>query len=127
MASLIHLDTHVLVWLASGDHGRLSPTARRLIDAAELAASPMAILELEFLHEIGRLTLPAAEVVGHLQRYFGVLLADQRFAAVATQAARQPWTRDPFDRLIVGHALASAAPLLTADRVIRRHVPEAVW
>jgi PIN domain nuclease of toxin-antitoxin system len=40
---------------------------------------------------------------------------------------QQHWTRDPFDRLLVGHALARGAPLLTKDRLIRRHFRQAIW
>jgi PIN domain nuclease of toxin-antitoxin system len=37
------------------------------------------------------------------------------------------WTKDPFDRLIVAHALAADAILLTADGTIREHCPQASW
>jgi len=37
------------------------------------------------------------------------------------------WTRDPFDRLIVAHAAANDARLLTKDEKIRRHYKRAVW
>ena len=38
------------------------------------------------------------------------------------------WTQDPFDRLIVAHAKAnSEAMLITADTVIRKHYPRAIW
>ena len=37
------------------------------------------------------------------------------------------WTRDPFDRLIVGQARASRLGLITKDRQIRRHFDGAFW
>src|SRR5690606_27064265 len=37
------------------------------------------------------------------------------------------WTRDPFDRLIAGDALAAADRLVTKDEVIRASVELAVW
>ncbi|HLG72825.1 MAG TPA: type II toxin-antitoxin system Phd/YefM family antitoxin [Chloroflexota bacterium] len=37
------------------------------------------------------------------------------------------WTRDPFDRLIAAHALATDTPLLTKDETIRQHLPLAWW
>jgi PIN domain nuclease of toxin-antitoxin system len=37
------------------------------------------------------------------------------------------WTRDPFDRLIAAHAIASNARLDTKDRLIRQHCPNALW
>ena len=46
---------------------------------------------------------------------------------VAENAAEQKWVRDPFDRLIVGHASANDAPLVTKDEKIRKHYRRAVW
>ena len=43
------------------------------------------------------------------------------------QALLQKWIRDPFDRLIVAHAAANDAPLITRDEKIRRHYKRAVW
>ena len=37
------------------------------------------------------------------------------------------WPRDPFDRLIVAHALASRATLLTADETILGNCAQARW
>jgi PIN domain nuclease of toxin-antitoxin system len=51
----VYLDTHVLVWLFSGDMDNFSPKAIDLIENRELLVSPMVLLELEYLHEIGRL------------------------------------------------------------------------
>jgi PIN domain nuclease of toxin-antitoxin system len=46
---------------------------------------------------------------------------------VTAIAATLGWTRDPFDRVIVAHALADDLPLLTRDERIRRHCPLARW
>jgi len=37
------------------------------------------------------------------------------------------WTRDPFDRLIVGLAALAGSALLTKDRTIRKHYRKATW
>jgi PIN domain nuclease of toxin-antitoxin system len=37
------------------------------------------------------------------------------------------WTRDPFDRLISAHAIIANTPLVTADGMIREHLPLAIW
>jgi PIN domain nuclease of toxin-antitoxin system len=124
---VIYLDTHVLVHLYLAQLERLSPAARRAIEANELLASPAAVLELEFLHEIGRLRPPASKVMDALGADLGVRVCDLSFRAVVEHALREGWGRDPFDRLIVANAKARRAPLVTKDEKIQRHYPRAVW
>ena len=49
-----------------------------------------------------------------------------RASALITQALREKWTRDPFDRLIVANAKAAGAPLITKDERIRKHYRRAI-
>src|ERR1039458_4915020 len=58
---VIYLDTHVLIYIAAGEVNRLGVAARKAIDRDDVLASAAAVLELEFLHEIGRLRRPAAK------------------------------------------------------------------
>ena len=55
----VYLDTHVLVWIAKGEDHQLSSSAREAIENDDLLVSPAVILELELLHEIGRLRASA--------------------------------------------------------------------
>ena len=52
---MIHLDTHVVVWLYLAEVERLPARAREAIEAEDLEISPMVLLELQSLREIGRL------------------------------------------------------------------------
>jgi len=126
METLIHLDTHVVVWLYAGDVKRLAP-ARPWLEHHDLVVSPMVKLELAFLCDIGRLKQHADEVIRDLVERVGLRMASVSFSEAVERAVPCPWTRDPFDRLIVGTALAAGAPLLTADQTIHRHCPNAVW
>jgi len=126
--SVAYLDTHVVLWLFARAGEGLSPAARRSIeDAVELRISPMVLLELDLLCEIGRTRVGAATIHPYLQERIGLIVCDRRFAEVAIRAGKLSWTRDPFDRIITAQADLNVAPLVTKDRGIRSHYPMAVW
>lgn len=124
---MIYLDTHVVVRLYLGATDKLGPAARRAIEEQEVVVSPAAVLELELLHEIGRLRPTAASVINALARDIGLRICDLSFRMVVDHALKEAWGRDPFDRLIVGNARANGAPLITKDERIHRHYPRALW
>jgi PIN domain nuclease of toxin-antitoxin system len=124
---VIYLDTHVLVRLYLGEVRSLGPAARKALEEHELLASPAAVMELELLHEIGRLRTPAARLVSVLSNEVGLRICDLSFRAVVDHAWKESWVRDPFDRLIVANAKANDAPLVTKDERIRRHYSRAIW
>jgi PIN domain nuclease of toxin-antitoxin system len=126
---ITYLDTSVAVWVAQKSLDRVSPAAlEHLARAADSRLSPAVLLELEFLYEIGRILLPAADIRRKLETELGVTVCDLSFPVIAETALRENWTRDPFDRLITAHARAnSLAWLVTSDRRIREAYPRAVW
>lgn len=124
---MIYLDTHVLVRLYLGQADELGPSARRAMEEQELVASPAAILELELLHEIGRLRPTASRVLSALGQEVGLRVCDLPFRTVVDQALKEAWGRDPFDRLIVANAKANGAALITKDEKIHRNYSRVVW
>jgi len=124
---MIHLDTHVLVRLYAGQVSELGRTARRAIEEQELVVSPAAILELELLHEIGRLRATASSVISALSEEIGLRVSDLPFRTVVHHALKEAWSRDPFDRLVVADAKANGAALITKDEKIHQNYPRAVW
>ena len=124
---MIYLDTHIVIWIYDGDVDKLSKAAAEQIQSHDLRISPAVILELEFLHEIHRLKRTASHIVTTLTKEVGLQVCELSFVTVAESAVQQKWIRDPFDRLIVGHANANEAPLITKDEKIRRHYRRAVW
>lgn len=124
---MTYLDTHVVVWLYTGDSGKLSGAAAAHIEDDDLFVSPAVILELEFLHEIRRGKAPASKVIAQLSRDVGLRVCELTLARVVEDALQQKWVRDPFDRLIVAQASSNEAPLVTKDEKIRRHYRLAVW
>jgi PIN domain nuclease of toxin-antitoxin system len=127
MAALIYLDTHVVAWLFAGRLDLLPIAARRLLDASDLLISPMVELELEYLFETRHTAKPGHEVVESLRQELGLRICDLPFPQVIEAALKQTWTRDPFDRILVGQAALRQAPLLTKDAVIRQHYAHATW
>lgn len=125
---MILLDTHVAVWLAAGEISRLSESALTAIEeASSVALSPITLLEVAYLVEAKRLTSEAAFVIHALTAGAGFNVDDQPLARVVANALGATWTRDPFDRLLVGHAYLTGAGLVTKDRTIRDHYPGAIW
>ena len=124
---MTYLDTHVLIRLYLGDLEKLSAPARKMIDAEDLFASPAAVLELELLHEIGRLEPTATRLIAVLEQDLGLRICDLPFRAVVRYALKENWGRDPFDRLIVGNAKANDATLVTKDEKIHKYYPRAIW
>lgn len=114
-------------WLYEGADRRIPATARALLDSEEPFVSPLVELELTYLHEVGRVTEPAAAALSALGRAIGLRVADTSLSAVARAAAEIRWTRDPFDRMIAAQAIVADVPLVTADRTILKHLPQATW
>ncbi|RMD57754.1 PIN domain-containing protein [Candidatus Parcubacteria bacterium] len=127
MAAVIHLDTHVVAWLYAGLVERIPARGRKLIEAGVPIVSPMAVLELEYLYEIGRTKKPARVVFSYLQRHIGLETSQAPFPEIIETASSMKWTRDPFDRIIAATAKVEGARLLTADEQMLRHFPAAFW
>jgi PIN domain nuclease of toxin-antitoxin system len=122
---LILLDTHVVVWLASGDP-RISSRAHAAIQEARrtvrgLAISDFTLFELSLLFRKKRFNLAVSpeDFLSGVERRFVVLPIT---ANIALQAFELPasYPKDPADRIIGATALMEDIPLLTADREIRR-------
>lgn len=127
MTPLFHLDTHILAWLFADTDRAWPPRVRELLDGAILRYSPMAELELGYLHEIGRVRVPPARLLSTLEPVFALKPADEAFVDIARIALTLTWTRDPFDRLIVAQAIAAGAGLITCDKTIRENFAGAIW
>jgi PIN domain nuclease of toxin-antitoxin system len=105
----------------------LSERATRLLERERCQISPIVLLELETLSELGRITQSAKAILGRLSNVMDLTLSDISFQAVVDRALTFAWTRDPFDRLIVANAIADGARLVTADQFILANFRDAVW
>lgn len=127
MASLVHLDTHVLVWLYAGLSTLIPDSLKSRLESSEPVCSPMAALELQYLNETGRLRDSPGQVLSSLSKDIGLLVCAAPFKLVVERAYQESWTRDPFDRLIVAQARLMQAPLASKDRRIRENYRDACW
>lgn len=127
MEALIHLDTHVVVWLYLPRLDLLSVGATNLLESDELAVSPVVWLEVTYLHEIGRLTVDGPTMMASLENQIGLRTDPTPFVQVVAESHALSWTRDPFDRLIAANAIAANATLLTRDQQLLAKLPQATW
>ncbi len=127
VARLALLDTHVVCWLYAGRIDLLSTDAKQLIESTQIAVSPIVRLELQYLFEIKRITRHADQVLNALASDIGLAVRQETFDSVVRAASGISWTRDPFDRLQVGHARLLHAAFVTRDELIRARFAAAVW
>ncbi|OHD72253.1 MAG: hypothetical protein A2177_09535 [Spirochaetes bacterium RBG_13_68_11] len=123
---MIFLDTHVAVWLFA-DKRLVPQEVLALIDAEEAFISPMAALETEYLCEIGRIAVDSRTILAALGESIGLRVEERHLARALLAARDLKWTRDPFDRIIVAHAEAMSAPLVTRDSTVLQHCRLARW
>lgn len=110
---MILLDTNALIWIESR-HRRARPLLRQ---SGRFYVSPASLLELQIAYESKSLRLR-----GVTPRW---VLDDDRWVVDEPPsvewflaAGEVGWTRDPFDRLLVAHALLRRWQLATADAQI---------
>lgn len=111
--SVVLVDTHVALW-ALGDPDRLSAAERTtLVDpAVERCLSPISVWEAAIKREAGRLRAPrnlAAALAGE----FRMLEVTASLLEAAAQLPRHHG--DPFDRVLIAHALRDGMSVLTRD------------
>ena len=113
------LDTHVLLWSAT-DPQRLAASARAAVEdgANDVSISIVVAWEIAIKQSLGKLDLPrpAEEWLPEVLRRTGIEVAELGLAA-ALRVRALPWHhRDPFDRLLVAHALEQGCTIVTHDR-----------
>jgi PIN domain nuclease of toxin-antitoxin system len=117
------LDTHLLLW-AAGQPNRLSPAARKQIDAPAnvLLFSAASIWEVTIKRGLGRSDFQADPRLlrrGLLDNGYSELpILSEHVVAIDNLP---PIHKDPFDRLLVAQATVEGVTLLTADSVVAEY------
>lgn len=117
------LDTHIIVWAASGATGFDARVARLLTDTRnELWVSAVSAWELGMLAETGRLELrpdPERWIAAAVES-LGLREAPLTSAIALESRRLRVSSRDPADRFIAATASVHDCSLVTADRALRR-------
>jgi PIN domain nuclease of toxin-antitoxin system len=118
------LDTHVFLWSAT-DPDRIKSAARDAIEDGrnEVFVSVVSAWEIAIKQSLDKLELakPAEKWVPDVVRRSGFEIADLTLDA-ALRVRSLPWHhRDPFDRLLVAHALDEGATLVSHDDILSRY------
>jgi PIN domain nuclease of toxin-antitoxin system len=123
----IYLDTHTVIWLYNNELHKFPVKTLELIDNNNLFISPMVVLELEYLYEIKRLNEHATILTETLNQEINLQMCKFPFILVITEALKQSWTRDPFDRIIVAHSAINQSLLISKDTLIHENYEKVFW
>ena len=120
----ILLDTHVFLWVISGDH-RLSTEVQDAIRDFdnEIYLSVVSVWESIVKYQLGKLPLPESpEIYFPKQRdRHQIISLDLDENSVAQLTKLPPLHRDPFDRMLICQALGNGLILATVDALVRAY------
>lgn len=111
--SVVLVDTHIALW-ALGDPAHLSAAERALLvdPAIDRCLSPMSVWEAAIKRRAGRLRAPR-NLSAVLAAEFRMLDVTANLLEAAAELPRHH--ADPFDRVLIAHALQDDLGVLTRD------------
>lgn len=118
---MIFIDTHIAVWLYHKSLEMLTVAQKEAIDKNDVYISPIVLLEIEYLFEIGKIKKNSHTIIDYLTNKIGLRIDNDNFHAIMNVSLKEKWTRDPFDRIIVSHARNRNARLITKDEKIKKN------
>ena len=121
------LDTSTLLW-ALGSPERLSPRARRLVDAGENVVSVASYWEIVVKTQKGLLSI--ADVPTWWRRATELMAArilPIRATHVTALAALPALHKDPFDRMLIAQVIAEGLDFVTNDEHISAYPVRTIW
>ena len=125
---VIVVDTHVLLWWFGGETRKLSAAAKKALDSERdggtILVSSITAWEIAILADKGRIGL-STDVLTWLKTVSLVdairfVPLDNEIAVWSTRLGAE-FHKDPADRFIIATCRKLSAPLVTADKDIRRY------
>ena len=114
------LDTQILVWMVNGDRRLRTDWVTALgQQGTDLYVS--AVVAYEYADLQSRKRIPVDEPLAELVERFGLTILDYPASCWEIAISLPNIHRDPVDRMLIAHALASDMILMTADATIRRY------
>jgi len=124
------LDTCVAIWMLEGSP-RISTALRDLLTDPDhdVWFSDVSVLEVVIKHRLGKLDLKEApsRLLPRLVRAHGLGSLPLSDRAIYRLETLPPLHADPFDRLLIGQALAHRLVLVTPDERIRQYEVPVRW
>ena len=122
---MVLIDTHIAVFLHANELKKISSAAQQQLEAHDILLPEIARLELQYLYEIKRIAFTPERIIADLYTDIGMICSTTPVNDLIKAAIGVDWTRDVFDRLIVADALHRNCPLITRDKKIIEHLPQA--
>lgn len=121
------LDTSTLLW-ALGDPERLSPRARRLVDAGENVVSVASYWEVVIKTQKGLLSIPDLSTWWRRATDLtAARLLPVRPSHITALAALPMIHKDPFDRILIAQAVAEGLGFVTNDGMVGDYPVQTMW
>ena len=121
------LDTSTLLW-ALGEPERLSPRARRLVEAGENVVSVASYWEVVIKTQKALLSISdLATWWRHATELTAARVLQIRASHISALAALPMLHKDPFDRILIAQAKAERLGLVTNDAPIGTYPIQTIW
>lgn len=118
---MVLLDTHVLLWILF-DERQLSANAVTALQNNVCCISIATIWEMAIKMSLGKLVLPKtlSEIVALCDK-MGILIVDITVEDCVCLHDLPLIHRDPFDRILISHAMVEHIPLVSHDSCIQKY------
>ncbi|HDY89486.1 MAG TPA: type II toxin-antitoxin system VapC family toxin [bacterium] len=113
------IDTGILIWILA-DSSHLTINSKQIVQTTDKRfISSISIAEIEIKRSIGKLTIPDT----YLQKIFESGFEELPFEfSDAYFLGKLPFFhKDPFDRMLISHAIVKGLTLLTNDKIFKKY------
>ena len=123
------IDTHTFLWFIS-DTPQMSKTALGLLESeADILLSIASLWEIAIKHSLSKLELPEPFdiFVTHQIAENDIDILPVQISHLSEMILLPFHHKDPFDRLLIGQAIAEGLPVISADSVFDSYPVERHW